>query len=1533
MQLSVVCCLMELPVLLPLAMLPLLLQGHPGDTSLFVLPAHAESPTSISASLNIHKPHTLAPAAAAAAAAVKPAVQTSVQVHNLAIGLDGILKIVAAVEAATAGPQHATAAAAAGGSSSSSSSRNAAEIPEQQPVEATSAATQSSSSGGSSSNFKLHLELLQCQLLSCKAAAAAAATAHNVAELMPWEVPLQQLPTCRAADGVLCDLLLDLPYISLNLGQTAAAAAACQDAEPAAASAKPPPMVLVQGLGVYLPEAPGSGVLLPVLSIPSVLFRQSQQQQQGDAVLHEVHIPAVGASLRPLQVQHLVQMVEQQKNQWQQWTAGIPAKQPKQKKQHQPKQQQQQQQLQVMLDDLQLLLLPAHGISDKGLLLQLQQLQVQHEQNMLQPGVPDASSSSSSRVLQQAKVCWSELSLSAVQQQDDAAATDNSSHWLGADNAPASAAAQHGVNLGPNQQQQQQQGELRLLASSLPAVAWLLRTGSSSRSSTGQQLYQQLLPLPSGAFATAAVSAAVAAAGGGGGGTASGSGLGAPRLSAALPRTSSGALREALSNQATLTRFLSAKDSWHGGSVVGSVVSAESFVSAHGSSNALLGSSSGSSWVTAGASSSHSSAAAAAARGSSISGSRTAAAAAAAVPMLDPQSSIIAASWQLDPPGASPPAGLGVCGSLPVSVAQSPSASRTANAAVAGGASRPPLQPVSSSVQQQQQQGFATTEPSTAQAHQLQPSRRSISFSGGGGASALHGGVSASSGSAGPNLWRRSASPPGLLSTSLRNVHSAGGLGSSSGQGLGQVQGLGLAGQSFSSHWQDDDAEFYSIAGDSSAADDVSATGDDDDPHQQQHGQRIRCSSTGGTPSAAAAAKCGAGALEDDSLLLTELLPLAGFDGEGCLATARWLLLSLSAGYSSSSSSSSTAPAAVQVTVAEELSPAPAAAAGGSSSRSRSEQQLVLQQQRTIIRVLLQGWQLHISGKYWDMAAACIMQAVNAAASVNRKPKAPRNRPSQQQQQQQHKQEVQLLLDVQKLQAMLFLAPEAAAPCNPRQLKQQQQQPEVSHSSRDCGPWQDPGNSPTAAAAAGGFGRRSAGPGAAASRDEQQQQLAAETVTLELSASAELGTPGSSSSSSKRAPPDSQQQRLVLQSSTVPELSVHVGAALWDAAAARPVGSAGAGSAEAAAGNAAGSSEQQQQQEHALLLLLLKGLELQHTAASGAGVKHADAGAASDAVHSDDGTMATAASDLSSEAGPQLTSCIESNPSDGSSPGFEVHVGSISGWVSTTRLSLLLNLQQQLMAKLPAISAAADLAGGAAKYRGDPAAAAAAVDSAAGVATAGTASSGDAYAADALSSSNTRSMPAAASGVLAAASSSGIGSSSNSRSARLPDSSSRMMAAVQQVVVCSLTVHKLAVLCSTDEPDPWLLQQHSSSRGVATSSAAAAAAAAVGVASTSSAGSSVDSSTAVPFTTCATPLLELALLPLQIDVRLVTTTAAAAGRSNGSSSRRVVEVAVRGSCCADVYSVDKLGWEPLLDPWEFKVRSSSVVGVKSWEGN
>jgi hypothetical protein len=1502
----------------------LLLQGHPGDTSLFLLPAHAEAPTSITASLNMHKPHTLAPAAAAAA---KPVVQASVQVHNLAVGLDGILKIVAAVEAATAGPQHAAAAAAAG-----------AEIqqqPSQQQLDeaAAAAGSGSSSSSSSSSDFKLHLELLQCQLLSCKAAAAAAATARTAAELMPWEVPLQQLPTCSAADGVLCDLLLDLPYISLNLGPIAAAAAACQDGAPAATAAKPPPMALVQGLGVYLPEAPGSGVLLPVLSIPSVLFRESQQQQQqqqqGEAVLHDVHIPAVGASLRPLQVQHLVHLVDRQQCQWQQWTTGIPAKQPKQQQQKQkqphPKQQLQ---LEVLLDDLQLLLLPAHGTSDKGLLLQLQQLQVQHAHNMLQPNMPDGSSSCSSRVLQQAKVCWSDLSLSAVQQQDDAAAAaDSSSDWFAADNAPASAAAQQGDNPGPNQQQQQeqqqqqQQGEFKLLASSLPAVSWLMRTGSSSRSNNGQQQYPQLLPVSSSAFASAAAAAAVAAAGGGG--TASGSGLGAPRMSAALPRTSSGALREALSNQATLTRFLSAKESWHGGSAVGSVVSADSFMSARGSSNVMLGSSSGSSWVTAGAGSSNSStaAAAAAARGSSIRGSRPAAA--AAVPMLDPHSSIIAASWQLDPPGASPPAGLGLCGSLPVSVAQSPSGGRTANAAAAG-ASRPPLQPVPSSVQQQQQ-GFATTEPITARVHQHQPSSRSISFSGGGGANSLHGGGLASGCFTGPNLWRRSASPPGLLSTSLRNVHSAGGVGLSSGQGLGQLQGLGVAGQRFGSDWQDDDAEFYSIAGDSSAADDISVTGDDDDPHQQQqHAHRRRCSSTGGTPSAAAAAKRGDAAVDDDGLLLTELLPLAGFDGEGCLATARWLLLSLSAGYSSSSSSSSTAPAAVQVTVAEQVLP-PAAAAAASSSASQYEQV------QTIIRVLLQGWQLHISGKSWDMAAACIMQAVNAAGSISRK--APNNRP-QRQQQQSHKQEVQLLLDVQKLQAVLFLAPEAAAPCNPRQLRQQQQQ-EVSRSSRDCGPWQDPGSSPTAAAAAAGFGRRSAGPGAAAvSKDEQQQQqLAAETVTLELSAVAELGT--SNSSSSSCAPPDNQQQQqqLVLQSFQVPELSVSVGAAQWDAAAARPVSSAGAGSTVDSAGNAAGSSQQQQQQEQPLLLLLLKGLQLQHAAASGGGggIHNAAAAAAtaSNAALSDDRSTAAAAAaaGLTSDArGPDtrqhvlLTSSDALNPSDESSLGFEVHVGSISCWVSTTRLSLLLNLQQQLMAQLPAISAAADLAGGHARYRGDPAAADDDDDSAGAAAAAGAATSGDGCRADAFGSSKARSSMPAASGVLAAASSSGIGSS-NSRSVKSPGSSSSRIAAVQQVVACSLTVHKLAVLCSTDEPDPWLLQQHGSSRGSVTASAAAAAAAAAGVAPTGSAGSSIDSSTAVPFTTCATPLLELALLPLQIDVQLVTKLAAAAGRSS-SSSRRVLGVTVHGSCCADVYSVDKLGWEPLLDPWEFKVRSS-----------
>jgi hypothetical protein len=1482
------------------------LQGHPGDTSLFLLPAHAAAPTRITASLNMNKPHasagsTAAAAAAAAAAASKTAVQTSIQVHNLAIGLDGILTVVAAVEAATAGLQTSSVAGTAGAHSSSAAGISR-QRSEQQADESTAAAAAQPNTTSSSSDVKLHLELLQCQLLSCRAAGAAAATARIAAELMPWEVPLQQLPTCSTADGVLCDLLLDLPYISLNLGPAAAAATVTAGQDGAA---KPPPMVLVQRVGVYLPEAPGSGVLLPVLSIPSVLFRESppplpqqqQQQQQGDMLLHAVHIPAVGASLRPLQVQHLVQLVDRQQQQWQHWTAGIAPKHPKQNKQKQPqRKQQQQQQLAVMLDDLQLLLLPAHGTSDKGVLLHLQQLQLQHEQNMPQLGLPYASSSSSSRVLQQAKVSWSELSLSAVQQQDDAAAADSSRDWFGDGIAsPAAEAAPGTSDAGqPQQQQQQQQGEFRVVAASLPAVSWLLRTSSSSRSNTGQQQYP-LLPLPSGVFASAA---AAAAAAGGGGFPASGSGLGAPRMSAALPRTSSGALREALSNQATLTRFLSANDSWHG-SVIGSMASADSYLSAHGSSSMALGSSSGSSWVTAGAGSSRSSTSAAAV-GSSSSGSRPAAAAgaaaAAAVPMLDPQSSIIAASWQLDPPGASPPAGLGLCGSLPVPVAQSPS-SRSAAAAVG----RPPVQPAASSAQQQQRGSAAAVDGNGSRPYHNLQSSRSISFSGRGGASDFTGSGLASGGLGAPNLWRRSASPPGLLSISLRNVHSAGALGHGLGQGLGHTHGSGLAGHSFGSHWQDDDAEFYSIAGDSSAADDVSTTGEDEDL-QQQHTPKKRRSSTGGTASAAAAGVAD-GAADDDNLLLRELLPLAGFDGDGCLATARWLLLSLSAGCNSSSSIAATA---VQVTVDETAGPANA------STGCRTHQQQLVAKQRSI-HVLLQGWQLHVSGKSWDMAAACLMQAVNAAAAAaaaaHSKPKAPSARPQQQQQQQQQQTastsgtgsasataadqqqqqlQVRLLLNVEALQVMLFIAPEGVAPCNPRQLKQQQQQQQQEglRSSRDCGLWQDPGDSPTAAAAAARVGSssmpRSAPPMGAASiaEQQQQQQLAAETVMLKLSASAELATPGSSSSGSSK-------QQLVLQSFSVPELSSSVGAVLWDAVAARPFGTVSPGTAAPGAGTNHRSSDeqqQQQQQQHALLVLLLKDLGLQHTVGSG--------GATADAVGADANANSSAFS-----------------------VGFALHVGSVNGWVSTTRLSLLLNLQQQLMAQLPAISAAADLAGAPAKYRSDGAVAAAAADNSSAAGTA----AGSGYAADAFGSSRASLITPAASGVFAAASSSGIGSS-DSRSARLPGSSSSSMPAVQQVITCSLTVHKLAVLCSTDEPDHWLLQQHGSSRG-------AAAAAAAGDAPIGNAGSRINSSSTAPFTTCATPLLELALLPLQVDVQLATTTAAA-GPSSSSSSRRVLGATVHGSCSADVYSVDKLGWEPLLDPWEFKVGSSLVAGVK-----
>lgn len=943
------------------------------------------------------------------------------------------------------------------------------------------------------------------------------------------------------------------------------------------------------------------------------------------------------------------------------------------------------------------------------------------------------------------------------------------------------------------------------------------------------------------------------------------------------------------------------------------------------------------------------------------------------------ESSIIAASWRLDPPGSSPP-GPGLWGSLPAGLADpsmtglycSPSppgsiagatpngtmqhsgANALSGSALAGGATDTPAA--------QQQRGFAVPRSGTQLAVQLSSSP---GLHLGGGSGSLGSGLGAGSFSGGSfgHLRRRATSPPGLLSTSLRSLQSLHSLGHGGSSGLGVAHSVGsglgqVLGQSVGSHWQDEEAEFFSIAGDSSSADELSLIAED-----EQH-------SIGGSPSKQAldstAGAAGAAAADDEELLFQELLPLAGFDKDGCLATARWLLLSLAAGGGTSGTA-----AALQLTVSEgkqlqtqqcNVACAATIVAGNPSGEGtegrashQPQQQLLLHQQR--ISVALLGWQLQVSGKHWDMVAACVMQAYNAttAAAVGQKAAAAAVSPRSQQGQQQQppsaaaqpdassstsqqpsvalaavaaeRQQLQLLVDVQQLQVTLFLAPDSAAPANPRQERQQQWD-SLQHSSchnRDCGPWQDPGGSPTAAAAAEGDagsassaaqGRRlssgllrtSGGLStllAAEQATQQQQQLAAQTLTLTLSVSAAADTsagPGQTAAETGSHGLQQPEQQMVLQSIKVPELSVSVGAAPWDMAAAKPVSSTGNNAPDVTGGKAptaATAAADQQQQQQPLLLVLLKGLQVQYAATAAAAF--------------------SAPEDANRPAG----SLLEAQPA---STGlmFEVQVGCVSSWVSTTRLSLLMNLQQQLNAQLPAITAAADMAGGFARYRPEAAAAApaAATPRASGATAAGSTAAGGATGSTDHTASSAAPLVGCNSSSFTMVGTDGGSFAMKRTSSRSAGTSSSSIS----IVSCSLVVHKLAVLCSTDEPEPWLLQQHSSSTSSSRASGDRLSSSIGGIAAL--AAGRGDSAPA--FTTCTTPLLEAALLPLQVDVQLAPSAAAVrGGRTSGSGSSggagRVLRVAVRAKCLADVYNVDKLGWEPLLEPWEFKVR---VIGCR-----
>eukprot|EP00775_Hariotina_reticulata_P007318 gene7318-7530_t len=230
--------------------------------------------------------------------------------------------------------------------------------------------------------------------------------------------------------------------------------------------------------------------------------------------------------------------------------------------------------------------------------------------------------------------------------------------------------------------------------------------------------------------------------------------------------------------------------------------------------------------------------------------------------------------------------------------------------------------------------------------------------------------------------------------------------------------------------------------------------------------------------------------------------------------------------------------------------------------------------------------------------------------------------------------------------------------------------------------------------------------------------------------------------------------------------------------------------------------------------------------------------------------------------GPGASHGINHNSSNHGS-ALKVTVSSISCWMSTVRLTLLQNLAHVLQQQQHALSAASIAAG---RLRHGPKPGCTTVSG--------------------------NSVPGSGRGSMTTACGSSNGVELGAASAQAA------------AVSCSVSIQKLALLCNTDEPDSWLLQ--AGSRGAACSQAGAACAA---------------------ITTCSTPLLEAVLSPIQVAVHMATA-AGNAGSSNGtvraassstSGSKKSFCVELRGRCQADVYNVDKLGWEPLLDPWNFKL--------------
>jgi hypothetical protein len=327
---------------------------------------------------------------------------------------------------------------------------------------------------------------------------------------------------------------------------------------------------------------------------------------------------------------------------------------------------------------------------------------------------------------------------------------------------------------------------------------------------------------------------------------------------------------------------------------------------------------------------------------------------------------------------------------------------------------------------------------------------------------------------------------------------------------------------------------------------------------------------------------------------------------------------------------------------------------------------------------------------------------------------------------------------------------------------------------------------------------------------------------------------------------DQQSPGLQLQRVHVPALAVQLGAAAWNAELGRP-------RTPDAAGSVSGADAVQQERQQ-LLLLLVKAVELTTSNAQ---------------------CMAAA-------------------------PGLRVCVDSITGWVSTTRLALLMSLQQQVAQQLPALGAAAAMAGP------------------------GPGAAGEAAGRD-------EAVSWAPQGPPGLHTSSAV--SSRRRSVDGPHT------AAPAALGVTVGVRKLAVLVSSDEPEPAALHaQHHRVAAVGTGSCSSSM---PGSGQQQQAGNapshaSAPAGSAASLATCSTPLLEVVLLPLEVTLLHKAGAHHAGGSSSSSSSSSrlgggpELRVSVSATLHVDVYSVDKLGWEPLLDPWRFQVCWRTWLACRRW---